>query len=910
MSRDHAPTTNAGTVASTVPGATRPPLPIEDALPTLRSALHRTTNVVLEAPPGAGKTTRVPLALLGESWLGNQNIVMLEPRRLAARTAAHFMARQMGESVGNTVGFRVRGETRVGARTRIEVVTEGILARLLSADASLDGVGIIILDEFHERSLHADLGLALTLQTQQVLRPDLRVLVMSATIDGDAVAALLSDAQGSAAPVVRSQGRMFPVATEYRPPRAEERIESAVARTIFEAVQQHDGDVLVFLPGAGEQRRVADRLSASDVLQQARATVHQLHGAMPLAAQDAAIGPAPIGERKVVLATSIAETSLTIEGVRVVIDSGLSRLPRYSARAGITRLETVKVSRASADQRRGRAGRVAPGVCYRLWDAHADAMLVPRSRPEILEADLAPLALALADAGVRDPSDLRWLDAPPPGAFKQAIDLLTQLGAIDVSGRITSHGRELAALPTHPRFAHLLVRASETHSTKLGAELCALAEERDVLRGQSGPPPADLRLRLELMRGASASTLGASLAGAQADHDGVRRLRQTASDLRARLENNSQRASDAQRGNNAQRANAGASGSDPTGANTNEVQTPIISTSETNAIDSAGTLLALAYPDRVAQHRPGSEPRFIMRSGVGASLLRHDALANAPFLAIADLDGAPPEYRIARAIPLTRDQVLATFGDQIVRTSVVEWDDDARSVRARRRAQLGAIVLEDHAWSSPNPEAVAAAFIAEVRRAGVDVLPWSDSANGVRARMSFLHAHQPLHDTAWPDVSAHALDATLDGWLAPAIAGLRKWDELAKVDLGDALRSLLTWEQRTALERLAPTHLDVPSGSRIALNYADASSPVLAVKLQEVFGWTSTPTLLNGRVTITLHLLSPAQRPVQVTRDLAGFWRTSYFEVRKDLRGRYPRHPWPEDPLNAPATRRAKPRGT
>lgn len=871
---------------------TRTALPIDDVLPALRQALQQTTNVVLEAPPGAGKTTRVPVALLGETWLNSQRIVMLEPRRLAARTAAQFMARQLGESVGNTVGFRVRGETRIGPRTRIEVVTEGILARLLAADASLDGVGIVIFDEFHERSLHADLGLALALQTQQVLRPELRVLVMSATIDGDSVATLLSDVAGSAAPVVRSEGRMFPVATEYRPPRTDERIESAVARTVLEAVQQHHGDVLVFLPGVGEQRRVAERLAGNDVLQQARATIHQLHGAMPLAAQDAAIGPAPTGERKVVLATSIAETSLTIEGVRVVVDGGLSRLPRYSARAGITRLETVKVSRASADQRRGRAGRVAPGTCYRLWDAHGDAMLVPRSRPEILEADLAPLALALADAGVRDPAELKWLDAPPAGAFKQAVDLLKQLGALDAEGRITTHGRELAGLPTHPRFGHLLVRARETQATHLGAELCALSEERDILRGEFGPPPADLRLRLELLRGVSASALEASLAGARADYDGVRRLRQTANELRARVGTTLKR--------------------DATSRNSELASRPPVTddADNHNAIDSAGTLLAFAYPDRVAQHRAGSDPRFVMRSGVGASLLRHDALANSPFLAIADLDGAPPEYRIARAIPLTRDEVLATFGDQIVRTSVVEWDDDSRSVRARRRAQLGAIVLEDHAWSSPDPDAVAAVFLAEIKRVGVNALPWSDSATEVRARMNFLYAQKQLHDESWPDVTATALEATLDEWLAPSIGTLRKWDELFKVDLGNALRELLTWQQREVLDRLAPTHLDVPSGSRIALNYDDPSSPVLAVKLQEVFGWTTTPTLLNGRVTITLHLLSPAQRPVQVTRDLAGFWRTSYFDVRKDLRGRYPRHPWPEDPLTAPATRRAKPRGT
>lgn len=847
-------------------------LPVEDALPPLRNALVARNCAVLEAPPGAGKTTRVPLALLHEPWLGTQRIVMLEPRRLAARTAAQFMARQLNESVGQTVGFRVRGETRVGARTRIEVVTEGILARLLSADESLEGVGLVIFDEFHERSLHADLGLALTLQTQQLLRPDLRVLVMSATIDGDSVATLLRDENNAPAPVVRSEGRMFPVATEHRPPRADERIDSAVARTVIEAVANHEGDVLVFLPGAGEQRRVAERLRGNDTLAQARARVHVLHGTMPLAEQDAAISPAPTGERKVVLATSIAETSLTIEGIRVVVDCGLSRLPKFSARAGITRLETVRVSRASADQRRGRAGRVAEGTCYRLWDPHADATLVPRTRPEILEADLAPLALALADVGVRDPQELKWLDAPPSGAFKQATELLVQLGATDQNGRITAHGRELAALPTHPRLAHLLIRARESGTTQLGAEVAALVEERDVLRGEYGPPPADLRLRLELMHGASSNSIGASLAGAQADYDGVKRLRQTASDLRSRMTDDRE----------------------------------AVASNGANSIDDAGILLALAYPERVAQHRAGSEPRFLMRSGVGASLLRHDALASSPFLAIADLDGAPPEYRIARAIPLTREEVVATFGDQITRTSVVEWDEDSRSVRAKRRVQLGAIVLEEHALNSADPDDVLTTFLAEIRRAGLDALPWSDSAQTMRSRMRFAHTQ----DNSWPDVTAAALSDSLGDWLAPTIAGLRKWDELSKVDLSEALRDLLTWEQRSALDRLAPTHLEVPSGSRIALDYSDPASPVLAVKLQEVFGWTATPTLFNGRVPVTLHLLSPAQRPVQVTRDLAGFWRTSYFDVRKDLRGRYPRHPWPEDPLTATPTRRAKPRGT
>ncbi|MEP6764455.1 MAG: ATP-dependent helicase HrpB [Gemmatimonadaceae bacterium] len=875
-----------------------PALPIDDVLAALQNALDQQSSVVLEAPPGAGKTTRVPLALRAAKWLGSQRILMLEPRRLAARTAAHYMSAQLGERVGETVGFRVRGESRVGPNTRVEVVTEGILARLIAADPSLEGIGLVIFDEFHERSLHADLGLALTLQTQQLLRPELRVLVMSATLDGDAVGVLLSETSAKPAPVVRSAGRMYPVETLYRARRGDERLEATVSRAIVEALREQPGDILVFLPGAGEQRRVAERIYGNDAITSARAHVYTLHGAMPLAEQDAAIAPALAGERKIVLATSIAETSLTIEGVRVVIDSGLSRLPRYAARVGITRLETVRVSRASADQRRGRAGRVAAGVCYRLWDAHEDAMLAPRTRPEILEADLAPLALALADAGVSNPSDLRWLDAPPAGALQQACELLTQLGALNESGRITTHGQQIAALPTHPRLAHLLIRANEHGEAKLGATLCALIEERDILRGQFGPPVADLRLRLDLLHGTPASAMSVSLAGAQVDHDGVRRVRQVASDLQQRLRENTR---------NSDSANQRPS---PSSATDSVKLNPTVS-STTNS-DDPGALLALAYPDRIAQRRSGSDARYLLRAGTGASLARHDAIADSPFLSIADLDGTPPEFRIARAIPITRAEIDAAFADQFIRESVVEWDSTARAVRARNRTKLGAIILDDHAVANADPEKILAAFISEIARVGADALPWSDDAQRTRARLNFLHAN--IRDasqlTSWPDVSNIALTSTLAEWLAPSIAGLRKWDELSRVNLSEALLSQLTWEQRATIDKLAPTHLEVPSGSRIPLNYDDGLNPVLAVKLQEVFGWTATPTLLEGRVVVTLHLLSPAQRPVQVTRDLAGFWRTSYFDVRKDLRGRYPRHPWPEDPLSAAATRRAKPRGT
>ncbi len=863
-------------------------LPIDAVLPQVRAVLQRHTSAVLEAPPGAGKTTRVPLALLDAEWLGVRRILMLEPRRLAARSAAHFMAGTLGEQIGDTVGYRVRGESRISSRTRIEVVTEGVLTRLLSSDASLDAYGLVLFDEFHERSLQADLGLALVLETQTHVRDDLRILVMSATLDGVGVAQLLGGA-ATPAPVVRSDGRAFPVETLHRPPRAGDRLEATVARVVREAISESAGDVLVFLPGASEQRRVAERLTNDDIVRDARAIVHQLHGSMPLTAQAAAIAPAREGTRKIVLATSVAETSLTIEGVRVVVDAGLSRLPRYDARAGLTRLETVRVSRASADQRRGRAGRVAPGRCYRLWDAHEDHSLVPRTRAEVLEADLAPLALELADAGIADPAALRWLDVPRAGPFAQARELLAQLGALtsgDASGRITPHGKRMVSLPVQPRLAHLLLGAQQRGLARLGAEIAAMLEERDILRGDSwsgggafGVAPADLRLRVELMRRVGDheddATMTLEMAGARVDRDGVVRARALATDLRKRLSSES---------HGATRADTNPSGD----------------------VAHTGALLALAYPDRVAQRRAGNEPRYVMRSGIGAALPKHDALADAEFLAVAELEGSPPEYRIARAAPLTREEIIDDFGGQIVREDVVEWHEATRTVRARRRVMLGAVALGDSALRDVDGEQMREALLAGVRREGVAALPWSVGGTRLRERLAFVHAH----DDMWPDVTDDALTHSLDEWLGPRVSGMRRFADLERVNWGDALLGLLRWEQRSALERLAPTHMEVPSGSRVQLDYSEPLAPVLAVKLQEVFGWTTTPTLLDGRVTLTLHLLSPAQRPVQVTRDLPGFWRNSYFDVRKEMRGRYPRHPWPEDPMNAEATRRAKPRGT
>jgi ATP-dependent helicase HrpB len=843
---------------------TRAPLPIDDVLPALHDALARRAVAVLEAPPGAGKTTRVPLALLDAAWLGDTRVLMLEPRRLAARAAAHFMARTLGERVGETVGFRVRGEARVSARTRVEVVTEGVLTRLLAEDPTLEGIGAVLFDEYHERSLTADLGLALTLQTQALLRPELRVLVMSATLDGGAVASLLADADGDA-PIVRSDGRLFPVHTEYRPPRAQERLEAHVARVVREAIAAHEGDVLVFLPGAREIRRTGELLGTVTDPRGTPVRVHALFGMLALGDQDAAIASAPPGTRKVVLATAIAETSLTIEGVRVVVDGGRARVPRFDPRLGLTRLDTVRVSRASADQRRGRAGRVAPGTCYRLWDAHEDAALVPRARPEILDADLAPLALELADAGVSNASALRWLDVPSPSGLAAARELLAWLGALDAQGRSTPHGRAMLALPVHPRLAHLLLVAEREGQGTLGAAIAACLEERDLLRGAGGPPPADLRLRVELVLGASEGALGHALAGATVDRDAVRRVRELARDLCTR------------------QGIAWA----PHGA----------------ALDACGTLLALAYPDRVARAR-GASGRYLMRSGTGGAVAPHDALAGEPWLAIADLDGAPPEFRVARAAPLSEVDVRARFADDVRTTDDVQWDDATERVRAVRRTRLGAITLEEAPLRDVPRDAVAHAVLDALRRRGVARLPWTPAGDRLRERLAFVHAH----DATWPDVSDEALAVSLEEWLAPALDGV---DRLAQLDgerLREALLARLDWAQRAALDRLAPTHLEVPSGSRIAVDYADAQAPVLAVKLQEVFGWTSTPTLLDGRVPVTLHLLSPAQRPVQVTRDLAGFWREGYFAVRKELRGRYPKHPWPDDPLTAPATRRAKPR--
>jgi ATP-dependent helicase HrpB len=823
------------------------PLPIEPALPALRDALATAGVAVLQAPPGAGKTTRVPLALLDEPWLEGRRIVMLEPRRLAARAAAHRMAETLGEAPGGLVGYRIRHETRVSARTRIEVVTEGVLTRMLQSDPALEAAGLVIFDEFHERSIHADLGLALTLQSRAILREDLRILVMSATLDGGPVAALLGGA-----PIVTSEGRSHPVDTRHVPPRAGARVEASVAAAIRAALETEPGDVLAFLPGAGEIRR------AESLLAGVPAEVIPLHGTLPQATQDRAIRPSPPGRRKVVLATSIAETSLTIDGVRVVVDGGWSRVPRYSPRSGMTRLATVRVSRASADQRRGRAGRQGPGVCYRLWSAPEEATLLPRSAPEILEADLAPLALELAAAGIAKPSELAWLDLPPAAALAEARALLSQLGALDADGRITAHGRRINRFALHPRLAHMVVHGRSLGAGATACELAALLSERDVLRRHEGPADADLGLRLDILRGTTQR--------ADVDRDALRRVR-----AESRICRESARGGDAPMG---------------------------------DAPVSTGLLLALAYPDRIAQRRPGEGGRFLLRNGQGA-FLDPQALVREEYLVAAELDGHPKESRIYLAAPLTLAELETHFANDILHEDVFAWDVSTRAVVTRRRRRLGALVLRESALQDPDPDAVTRVLLESIRREGVERLPWGEAARRIRARLAFMHGL----DRDWPDVSDEALAAELETWLAPSLAGIRRWEGLDRLDFGALLLERLSWDRRAALEDWAPTHVEVPSGSRIQVDYGDPAAPVLAVRLQELFGLRETPSVGRGRVPLTLHLLSPARRPVQVTRDLAGFWRTTYFDVRKDLKGRYPKHHWPDDPLAAAPTRHAKRRG-
>jgi ATP-dependent helicase HrpB len=838
-------------------------LPIDAVLPVLRQALAARHEAVLEAPPGAGKTTRVPLALLDETWLAGQTILMLEPRRLAARAAAERLASELGEKVGETVGYRIRLESRVGPATRIEVVTEGILTRRLQDDPALEGVGLLIFDEFHERSLDADLALALSLNGRELFREDqpLKILLMSATLEGERLSSLLGDA-----PVVRSDGRMFAVQMRWgRPFQAGEFIEPRVVQTVLDALNDETGSLLVFLPGQAEIRRVNQQLAEApgtrgDIL------LCPLHGELDLNAQRAAIEPAPTGIRKVVLATNIAETSLTIDGVRVVIDAGLARVPRFDPGSGMTRLDTQRISRASATQRAGRAGRLEPGVCYRLWSEAQHEQLAAYGTAEILQADLAGLALQLARWGVTPPQ-LVWLDVPPAAAFAQAQDLLGRLGALtrkaDEERALTPHGQAMAELPAHPRIAHLLLRGQALGLGALACDVAALLGERDILRGAG----ADLHSRLHLLSGSERTRGG---------QGGVQRARQLARQYRGYL-----------------RGPATAPVSDP------------------DHPRWLGALLALAYPDRVAQQRRAGGAEYRLANGRAALFAEPDALMKEPWLVVADLGSRQGQreeriYLAAEFDPALFDTVLA---EQVVALDQLDWDEREGVFRAERQRKVGELILSREPLTGLDESAKGLALLALVRRKGLEMLPWTPELRQWQARVALLRqldlSRQDSSD--WPDVSNAGLLETLETWLLPYLGKVQRLSHFSNLDLSSILHNLLPWPLPQRLDELAPHHLSVPSGSSVRLDYSE-HPPILAVRLQELFGLADTPRIANGRQIVKLHLLSPARRPVQVTQDLANFWRSTYAEVKKDLKGRYPKHYWPDDPLIAEPTARIKPR--
>ncbi len=817
-------------------------LPIDSILSTLSLQLASHSSVILSAEPGAGKTTRVPIALLQADWLAEKKVLMLEPRRMGASRAAEYMASQLGEKVGNTVGYRIRGEARVSSSTRIEIVTEGILAGILQSDPSIADVGIVIFDEFHERSIHADLGLALTLDVQRHLRPDLRILIMSATLDGIAISKLLNNA-----PILESSGRTFPVETIYLNHPHTGQIEVLVASTISNALKKETGDILVFLPGQREIRRVETLLQ--DI--PGNVVVHMLFGEAAPKQQKAALASAMAGTQKVILSTSIAETSLTIDGIRVVIDCGLTRTATFDPRRGMAGLITTSVSEASANQRRGRAGRQQSGVCYRLWTETQHAMLPRFPVPEILAADLAPFALELARWGSPNGEGLKFLDPPPPVHLAQAQALLRNLHAIDGDGRLTSHGNAMAELPVHPRISHMLVKGKQLGLGSLACEVAALLEERDLLRGNRDSD-IDLRSRLDVLRhGGETDRFARERAIVQ-----TKRLHQ------------------------------------------------LIGTKEANLpVEKCGVLLALAYPERIAM-RHGERLQLV--SGTQAVLPDRSLLHREKFLAVGDVDGAGAQVKVFLAEPIEESDLREVFAHKIETREDVGWVSSDQAVVAKSTTYLGALELASTNLAN-NTDRTVQAMINGIREMGLQCLPWTKEAVSFRSRCEWLRTQGHVASD-WIRLDDKQLLDTLEEWISPFLSGITRRSHLERLSMAEILRSTFSYQQISLLNRLAPTHIVVPTGSRIPVDYSSGGQPVLAVRLQEMFGQTDSPTVADGKVKVLLHLLSPALRPLAVTADLASFWKNAYVEVRKDMRGRYPRHYWPENPLEAEPTRRVKPR--
>lgn len=822
-------------------------LPVEETLPSLKNSLTDQNIAILEAPPGAGKTTLVPLALLNERWLDNQKIIMLEPRRLAARTAAQRMANLLGEKVGQTVGYRVRQDKKISQQTRIEVVTEGILTRQLQSDPELQGVGLVIFDEFHERNLQGDLGLALCLEALEALRDDLRLLVMSATLNGEVLSTFLNNA-----PRITSKGRAFAVRHTHLPRPDKFNLPHDVAKAVSQALSEETGNILAFLPGEREIKQT-QRLLEDTYKGRPNLLIYPLYGALKSEDQDRAIAPPPEGHRKIVLATTIAETSLTIEGVRVVVDCGLKRVPRFDSARGFSKLETVRISKASAEQRSGRAGRLSEGHCYRLWPEAEMQALSQRDTPEILEADLAPFVLEMAQWGVSDIHDLSFLDYPSDANLQTARELLRQIRAIDDDGRLTRHGRAVMSLSLHPRLAHMVLCANESdpRDGALACQIAAILQENMQIKGAQR---ADIRDRL--------SALEESKPPRNVTAGVFYRTRQTVKDLKKRLKIG------------------------------DVVATPVW---------EAGRILALAYPERIAKQRQPGQPAYLMSNAKGATLRDDDPLQTETFLSIAELGGTQAQPVIFSAAPISQNEIETLFESDFEEVDQIAWHSKKQSVEAKHQTRYGAVVLKSVQLKNVTAEQLQEALCDGIRKTGLQVLPWTKEATNLKQRILFLNR---LDD--WPDMTEQGLLDQLEDWLGPYLNGLNKLEQLKTLNLEEILLATLDWNQQQDLNRLAPTHYTVPSGSHIRLDYSNLEKPVLAVKLQEMFGEPQTPYINNGQTALQIHLLSPAGRALQVTDDLTSFWKNAYDSVKKEMRGRYPKHPWPDNPLQAVATRKTK----